>query len=68
MPRTSSGIMRPDSYPVEVGYMDEEMNPEDSRYTQHKSYGDRARTPEQLEADQIRKPRLHEGLAFREKI
>jgi len=40
----------------------------DSRYTQESTSSEYVRSKDQLAEDSIRKPRLGEGLAFREKI
>ena len=67
MHKTSTGI------PVGVSPFDWEdaealAAAEDSRYTQLTGYGDHARSHSTMAESQIRKPRLGEGLAFREKI
>jgi hypothetical protein len=41
---------------------------EDSRYTQESTSSDYVRSNEELADDQIRQPRLSEGVSFREKI
>ncbi len=40
----------------------------DPRYTQESAYGDRIRSHAELEEAKVRKPRLDEGVSFREKI
>lgn len=40
----------------------------DERYTQEHASSEYVRSHEELEAAKIRKPRLDEGIAFREKI
>lgn len=41
---------------------------QDSRYTQESTSSEYVRSKAQLAEDSIRKPRLDEGIAFREKI
>ena len=64
--RTSSGLPRSTSLGLENP--EAVMSAVESRYTQESTGSDYARSNEQLAEDQIRKPRLDEGLAFREAI
>jgi len=50
--------------PWDIDYVE----PADPRYTQRSSDSEYARSQAQLDADQTRKPTLHEGVSFKEAI